>query len=103
MRLTLSLVFAVPALTFADVSTSNAADPVVTLTELPVSMAQGGGKVVTPKGTFTMNGHSLNKIEIEAWNGAAWVLQQGPTGMINANNWTLNPSLSGRSHVQVSR
>ena len=45
------------------------------------------------EGTFVMNGQGLNKIEIQAWNGANWVTQVGPTGMTNANSWTLNPSL----------
>ena len=90
MRSTLSMALVGLALTLAGASRSNAADPTLTLTGLPVINLQAGGKGVTPNGAFVMNGQGLNKISIQQKNALGkWVDLVVPVGMIQANTWQI--------------
>jgi len=102
MRPTISQALAGLALTLVGVSTSNAADPIVVLTDLPVVNLQGGGKGVTPKGTFDMKGNGLNAITIQVKNAAgAFVDINGPVAAITANTWQIPMNMAIPVNVGV--
>jgi hypothetical protein len=80
-------------LTLAGVSTSNADTPTVVLTDLPVVNLQGGGKGVTPKGTFDMKGNGLNAITIQVKNAAGVFVDVERTRSGSFRGWL--PTVSG--------